>query len=398
MQIALCGCVPESGIVLHGVKMIERQQSKHRKRAGKKKKRERFTDISAGTGKAVLRGKVTVSRAIKRLYDYEETGLTPKQVQILIEREQALTRQIESCRTGRNEMEKERCAVCGKTVLDGQLFCKDCRKRFQIVTAGEAAESAEEIRDVADILSITAGSDINIKRSMEALLRIAARLTEEREVDRERHYKPKLARVQLHTAGKSESYYENLRADASLTAEELEHAKKAAELFDGLIITASLWSYDRHRNWHLWSWKKADDERMMRAMYEAEQYNPCGSYIDDFEGFKKDWLSGIYDSDCGFTFSLDEAEVLEVLQEEEDYIDPERTRRAVQRAKDDEEIRQRKEFMERRRKWEEKKAKWESRNSAGTNRKSYSECGSSGSRQRENKKTQQRGDFGRSTS
>lgn len=76
-------------------------------------------------------------------------------------------------------MAKERCAVCGKTVLDGQPFCEDCRKRFQIVTAGEAAESAEEIRDVADILSITAGSDINIKRSMEALLRIAARLNGE---------------------------------------------------------------------------------------------------------------------------------------------------------------------------------------------------------------------------
>lgn len=95
MQIALCGCVPESGIVSRGAKMIERQQSKHRKRAGKQKKPERLTDISAGTGKAVLRGKVTVSRSIKRLYDYEETGLTPKQVQILIEREQALTRQIE---------------------------------------------------------------------------------------------------------------------------------------------------------------------------------------------------------------------------------------------------------------------------------------------------------------
>lgn len=217
-------------------------------------------------------------------------------------------------------------------------------------------------------------------------------------MDRERHYKPKLARVQLHTAGKSESYYENMRADASLTAEELEHVKKADELFDGLIITASLWSYDRHRNWHLWGWKKADDERMMRAMYEAEQYNLCGSYIDDFEGFKKDWQAGGYDSGCVFTFPIGDVEVLEVLQEEKDYTDPERTRREVQRAKNDAEIRRRKKFMERRRKWEERKAKWESRNIAGTNRKSYSECGSSGSRQRENRKTRRQGDFGRSTS
>lgn len=94
MQIALCGRASESSIISQGAKMIERQQLEHRKCARKKKKTERFTDISTGSGKAVLRGKITVSQAIKRLYDYEETGLSPKQMQILIEREQALTRQV----------------------------------------------------------------------------------------------------------------------------------------------------------------------------------------------------------------------------------------------------------------------------------------------------------------
>lgn len=41
----------------------------------------------------------------------------------------------------------------------------------------EAAQTAEELRDIADVLSITANTDGNIKKSMEALLRIADRLT-----------------------------------------------------------------------------------------------------------------------------------------------------------------------------------------------------------------------------
>lgn len=73
-------------------------------------------------------------------------------------------------------MEKESCVICKKMISAGQIFCSECKKRYQIMTAEETVESADEIRDVADILSITAGSDTNIKRSMEALLRIAARL------------------------------------------------------------------------------------------------------------------------------------------------------------------------------------------------------------------------------
>ncbi|WAK79586.1 hypothetical protein [Clostridium phage Saumur] len=41
----------------------------------------------------------------------------------------------------------------------------------------EAEETAAELRDIADVLSITANTDGNIKRSMEALLRIAERLS-----------------------------------------------------------------------------------------------------------------------------------------------------------------------------------------------------------------------------
>jgi uncharacterized protein (DUF1499 family) len=53
------------------------------------------------------------------------------------------------------------------------------------IEAGEAVEIAEEMRDIAGVLSITANTDGNIKKSMESILRIADRL--ERKGNEERN-------------------------------------------------------------------------------------------------------------------------------------------------------------------------------------------------------------------
>lgn len=58
-----------------------------------KPKRTRLTEINHN-GKKVLKGKKTVSAAVNRLFDYEETGLTPYEVRNLIERERNLTERI----------------------------------------------------------------------------------------------------------------------------------------------------------------------------------------------------------------------------------------------------------------------------------------------------------------
>lgn len=41
---------------------------------------------------------------------------------------------------------------------------------------GETEEMAQELRDIADVLKITEGTDTNIRKSMESILRIADRL------------------------------------------------------------------------------------------------------------------------------------------------------------------------------------------------------------------------------
>ncbi len=81
-------------------------------------------------------------------------------------------------------MEAEKCVVCGAAIPEGSQVCKSCAEQF-CIEAGEAVEIAEEMRDIAGVLSITANTDGNIKQSMESILRIAERL--ERKSNEERN-------------------------------------------------------------------------------------------------------------------------------------------------------------------------------------------------------------------
>lgn len=67
-----------------------------------------------------------------------------------------------------------RCERCGKAVPDGLPICPECLKT---AGAGEAeVTAAEELRDIAAILRIEAGTDANIKEALQGILNIAARL------------------------------------------------------------------------------------------------------------------------------------------------------------------------------------------------------------------------------
>lgn len=72
-------------------------------------------------------------------------------------------------------MATENCVVCNAVIPEGQQVCPQCMKKYGVETA-EAAQMAEELRDIAKVLKITEGTDLNIKESMEAILRIADRL------------------------------------------------------------------------------------------------------------------------------------------------------------------------------------------------------------------------------
>lgn len=88
---ALKGNVPHYAAIKAGMK-IARQQEK--KSGSRKRKQIRLTEISSGSGKPVLCNGVGVSRAARKLYAYEETGLSPEEILGLIQRERMLTEKV----------------------------------------------------------------------------------------------------------------------------------------------------------------------------------------------------------------------------------------------------------------------------------------------------------------
>lgn len=130
-------------------------------------------------------------------------------------------------------------------------------------------------------------------------------------------YLPKVAYVRLHTAGKTAKDYQRELKGQGFTFNQFKHMAKCDEYWDGLELWVSLWNYDNHESWHLWNWKKEDDNRIMMAIYEAEQFHPYERYINDFGRFMADWKLGTYDPGCTYTFPLAAVEIIEVVQEEQ---------------------------------------------------------------------------------
>ena len=79
-------------------------------------------------------------------------------------------------------MGPERCLLCGEPIPEGTQICAGWMEKY--TETEEDAQAAEELRDIADVLSITANTDGNIRRCMEAVLRIADRLERKKKSER----------------------------------------------------------------------------------------------------------------------------------------------------------------------------------------------------------------------
>ena len=87
-------------------------------------------------------------------------------------------------------------------------------------------------------------------------------------------YQPKVVRCRLKTGGKSIEELRVQYAGQGLVYRDFENIQRANEHFDGLVILLSLWDYDNGEYYHLYSWEKTDDEKMMMGIYYAEQTHP----------------------------------------------------------------------------------------------------------------------------
>ena len=109
-----------------------------------------------------------------------------------------------------------------------------------------------------------------------------------------------------------------------MTYRDFENIQRSNEEFDGLVVLLSMWAYDNHASYHLHNWDPADDERMMMAIYYAEQVHPFPRYKNDLAKFKADWAAQAYDpGGASLTFAPADVEELEVLCEEAAEPEPE---------------------------------------------------------------------------
>jgi predicted nucleic acid-binding Zn ribbon protein len=68
------------------------------------------------------------------------------------------------------------CVICGKYVPEGWQVCTECIRNAETAVSEEDLQNAEQLRDIAAILNITAGTDTNIKAALQGILNIADRL------------------------------------------------------------------------------------------------------------------------------------------------------------------------------------------------------------------------------
>lgn len=122
----------------------------------------------------------------------------------------------------------------------------------------------------------------------------------------------KMIRCSLRTGGKSIEQIREMFKGQGLTYRDFENLQKMYEEFDGAEVVLSLWDWDRRESYHLDSWSAADDEKVMRGVYFAEQTHLFPRYKDNFEKFQCDWKAGKYDfGGASLTFSPEDVEEIE---------------------------------------------------------------------------------------
>lgn len=129
-------------------------------------------------------------------------------------------------------------------------------------------------------------------------------------------YQPKVIKCRLKTGGKSIEEIRERYKGQNLVYRDFENIQRANEQFDGLNLLLSLWQYDKYESYHLESWYPEDEERMMMAVYYAEQTHPFPQYKNMLEEFKVAWKEGTYDPGCALCFDPADVEEIEVISEE----------------------------------------------------------------------------------
>lgn len=118
--------------------------------------------------------------------------------------------------------------------------------------------------------------------------------------------------AKLKTAGKTHEQilaeYEGPRP----SDEFIQNIKKAYDSIDGLEV--AVLKSGISEGYVIGGWQGKDDHLFRDFIYQAEQDEFFGTYVDDYEGFLKAWMSGEYEPMGSLTFDHKEVEILEKLE------------------------------------------------------------------------------------
>lgn len=129
-------------------------------------------------------------------------------------------------------------------------------------------------------------------------------------------YKPKLVLCILKTGGRTLEQTKDEEFNGHASLDELTFTKKFNDEINGVEAVLSLWDYDDYEHYHLSSWTKEYEDKIIKAMFYAE--NTMSSiYRNDFERFKNDWEMGVYIPECPIVFEKKHVEEIKVISEEE---------------------------------------------------------------------------------
>ena len=118
-----------------------------------------------------------------------------------------------------------------------------------------------------------------------------------RKEDKQPQYLPLVVKARLHTGGRDYDKIKQELKGQGFTCKQMKAMVREGNYFDRLVLYLSKWNWDNHKSWHLYNWDAKDDETVMLALYEAEQYHPYAAsrYKEDFEKFQNDWKNEEYD-------------------------------------------------------------------------------------------------------
>lgn len=125
----------------------------------------------------------------------------------------------------------------------------------------------------------------------------------------------RIFKVVLKTAGKTEEELLNQYEGPKSSDQFIKEMKKAYDSLDGLEILA-MKSFVSD-GYIVIAWEEDDDPLIRDFIYQAEQDEYYGTYVDEREEFLKDWKTGDYSPMGSLSFSEKEIEIIEEAKKKE---------------------------------------------------------------------------------